>query len=77
MLMLFNQPGQQGGLAHAEVCASAVRPLPFQELPFQISVGISPLCQEMKVFFAMSSPPGKLNLLKGHGIGPIEQYRKG
>lgn len=77
MLMLFYQPEKQGSLAHAEVFVSAVRHLPFQELLFQTSLGISSLCQEMKVCSATSSPPGKLNLMKGHGIRPIEQYRKG
>lgn len=77
MVMMFYQPEQQGSLAHTEVCTSAMRHLLFQELPFQTGLGISRLCQEMKVCSATSSPPGKLKLLKGHGIGPIDQYRKG
>lgn len=77
MLMMFHQPEQQRSLAHADVCTSATRRLLFQELPFQTSVGISPLCQEIKVCSATSSPPGKLNLVTGYGVGPIEQDRKG
>lgn len=73
MLMLSYKPENQGSLAHAEVCASATRRLPFHELPFQTSSGISPLCQEMEVYSATSSQPGKLNLSKGRGIGPIEK----
>lgn len=77
MLTLFYEPENQGSLAHAEVCASAARRLPFHELPFKTGLGISPLCQEMKVYSAKTSQPGKLNLLKGRWIGPIEKYRKG
>lgn len=77
MLTLFYKPESRGSLAHAEVCASATRRLPFHKLPCKTSSGISPLCQEMKVRSATSSQPGKLNLLTGHGIGPIEKYRKG
>lgn len=76
MLMLFYKPEKQGSLAHTEVCTSVTRHLPFSELPFRTSLGMSPLCQEVKVYSATSSQPGKLNLLKGHGIRPIEKYRK-
>ena len=77
MLTLFYKPENQGSLAHAEVCASVTRRLPFHELPFKTSSGISLLCQEMKVYSAKSSQPSKSNLLNGHWIGPIEKYRKG
>lgn len=77
MLMLFYKPENQGSLAHAEVCASSTRRLPFHELPFKTSLGISPLCEEMKVYSAQSSQSGKSNLLKGHEIWPIGKYRKG
>lgn len=62
-------PTQRSDFSHQTSSVSGV--------PFQGSLGISALCQDVKVCSATSSPPGKLNLLKGHGIGPIEQHRKG